>query len=179
MRTERRCVWSSHLERESGGLVEESAQGSELEERVELGQRRLLLVGVHRVARKSESCGRRSERCGLPQSIHAREREQRAGGCLAVSRGQPRGCRAARAVGWCCQPAVGCQTQLSQRALFSLTAGQRAPVTEAVAGTWKRHGNGLHVQTVWQWRPGMELRSGELPEARQRRREGASGAGRG
>ena len=50
MRTERRCVWSSHLERESGGLVEESAQGSELEERVELGQRRLLLVGVHRVA---------------------------------------------------------------------------------------------------------------------------------
>mmetsp|Transcript_20973 Transcript_20973/g.53328 ORF Transcript_20973/g.53328 Transcript_20973/m.53328 type:complete len:213 (-) Transcript_20973:144-782(-) len=55
----------SVLERESGGLVEESAQGSELEERVELGQRRLLLVGVHRVARKSESCGRRSERCGL------------------------------------------------------------------------------------------------------------------
>ena len=29
--TERGGVWSSHLERESSGLVEESAQGSELE----------------------------------------------------------------------------------------------------------------------------------------------------
>ena len=45
-------MWSSHLERESSGLVEESAQGSELEERVELGQRRLLLVAVHRVAKE-------------------------------------------------------------------------------------------------------------------------------
>ena len=67
----RRCarrggVWSSHLERESSGLVEESAQGGELEERVELGQLRLLLVAVHRVVRKSKSCGRRSERRGLP-----------------------------------------------------------------------------------------------------------------
>jgi len=42
----------SVLERESSGLVEESAQGSELEERVELGQRRLLLVAVHRVAKE-------------------------------------------------------------------------------------------------------------------------------
>ena len=30
-RTQRGGVWSSHLERESSGLVEESAQGSELE----------------------------------------------------------------------------------------------------------------------------------------------------
>ena len=144
-------MWSSHLERESGGLVEESAQGSELEERVELGQRRLLLVAVHRVARKSKSCGRRSERCGLPQSIHAREREQRAGGCLAVSRGQPRGCRAGR-VGWCClsqrfwlsDSARAAGTFLRLR--LRLAAGTFA-VTEAV--TESRCKPSHHQRTIW------------------------------
>ena len=43
----------------------------------------------------------------------------------------------------------------------------------------------LYIYTVFYsnksclWRPEPELRSGELPEARQRQREGASGAGRG
>jgi len=58
-------------QRESSGLVEESAQGGELEERVELGQRRLLLVGVHRMAKEEQELwalwpanrARLSERC--------------------------------------------------------------------------------------------------------------------
>ena len=63
--------------------------------------------------RKSTSCGRRSERCALPtEHLYTGEREQ---GCGFVVRcpGQPRGCRAGRAVGWCC---------LSQRLVVRLSS---------------------------------------------------------
>ena len=79
------------------------------------------------------------------------------------------------------EPAVGCQTQLSsghfsreKRAPWQRALSNSFSNTEAVAErpvSCCRHG--LLYMYYW-WRPEPELRSGELPEARQRRREGAS-----